>query len=357
MIPQTKTEVHEVGFREVILTVRDYLRVVLRYWYLPLLGGLLLGGYRYYAAAVQPVRYEASISFLVSEEPGKGGVGLGSIFGQIGLGGSSGGGQNLERVLAFSTSMRLVNHVLLDSVEIDGVGDLMANHIIRQQGLEEEWEMADAYGMTRLEHDSVPRMEQPERSILKAVYSYINFSEVPIIDREVGETTGIIYLYVRTRNEELSYQLCNRLFERLSEFYTTESAGQSRASVVRLEQRADSLRGALNRAEYELASLYDTRLNTNSRRAQLRQAQLSREVGILSLAHGQVIANLETAKFALGGQTPFFQVMDVPYLPLNRVRRPPWPQALLGFALGAALVVLGICVRYFFRTVMQPPLT
>ncbi len=349
------TEVHEVGFREVIVTVQGYLKAAVRKWYLILLTGLLTGGYFYYTAASQPVRYVANINFLVSEEPGGGNIGLGSILGGIGLGGgASGGGQNLERVLAFSRSMRLINHVLLDSVEIEGVRDLMANHIIQYEGLVEAWDMMGAYGKTRLAHDSIPLLDKQERSILKGVYNYCNFSEAPLLDREIGEGTGIIEITAVTQNEELSYALCNAVFAKLSEFYSTESAGQSRASVQRLEHRSDSLLQELTRAEYELAGLYDTRLNINSQRSQVRQAQLSRKVGMLAVAHGQVTANLETAKFALGGQTPFFQIMDVPYLPLNRKKKYPIPQGLLGVSIGIFLGLVGVSVHRFFTTVMAP---
>lgn len=351
------TPAREVGLREVILTIGTYLREARRFWYVILLAGVLLGGYRAYRAYTTPLRFQASMQFIVSNSNKGGGIALGGVLGQLGLGGGGGsaGGVNLKRVMMFATSRKLVTNMLLDSVDLAGRNDLLINHVIDNSGLREKWDDVDSYyGVREVTTDSIDGMTPIERSILKGVYAAMLYDpELAMINSEINEDNGLLMITTTSFNEGLSIYLARELFERLSDFYTLESTGQSMASVALLQNKADSILRELTQAEYSLANNFDTRQGLTQQRDQVARTQLGRKVSILSLAYTEVVRNLETAKFTLSTQTPFFQVVDEPIRPLNRVK-PNWIMvALLNFVIGAIVAFVLISLRRLYLTVMR----
>jgi capsule polysaccharide export protein KpsE/RkpR len=61
-----------------------------------------------------------------------------------------------------------------------------------------------------------------------------------------------------------------------------------------------------------------------------------RDVQMLSLMYAEVLKNMEIAKFTLDNQTPFFQVVDKPTLPLEKKKVSRIISAIVGS------IILGI---------------
>ncbi|MBC6994153.1 hypothetical protein QWY85_18665 [Neolewinella lacunae] len=345
--------VKEIPLRDVILTLQTYGRAGLRGWPWLLLGALLLGGLQAWRVNQEAVFYEAATVFVVNKQQ-SGGNALGSVLGRFGLGGGAGDtGHSPKRVMAFATSRQLLHRLLLDTAELGGRHDLFINHLIEQSGFAEEWKLQELYGLDRLSTNQLDSLSRQERSLLKMVYAYLTLDPEKPIQKDISDETGMLTITARTRNEALSIYLSTALYHYLSDFYTEESTGQSLASVERLKARADSLLTEINRAEYQLANLADTQLSLTRQRDQVRRLQLQRQVNIATLAYGEVVRNLETAKFAMDGFTPFFQLVDAPFSPL----RPAYPQPLKAGIrwgiIGALLAFLGLCAVFLYRNIMH----
>ncbi len=347
------SQIKEVSVREVILTVRRYLLEIVRRWPWVLLGVILLGAYQAYAASRRPVTFTGTTTFVVNEEQ-QGGGGLGSVLGQFGLGGGGGGsGRSPDRILAFATSQHLINKMLLDSVRLNGKDDLLINHLIVGAKLEEKLELQTAFGVTRLSANTIDSLSRGERLVLQNAYSYLTLHPDQPVKKQKEEQTNMLSITANTEDEDLSLFLSYGLYEYIAEFYRKESTGQAQASVDRLEGKADSLLRELNRVEYQLATFNDTRLNLANRRDQLKTVQLNRQIQILSLAYAEVVRNLETAKFTLSANTPFFQLVSVPFKPLTKRKGNPLRAGLKWGAIGGVLAAFLVVLARVYREAMQ----
>ena len=81
--------------------------------------------------------------------------------------------------------------------------------------------------------------------------------------------------------------------------------------------------------------------------------QFNRKIQILSLAYGEIIRNLETAKFTLSTKTPFFQLVDEPFKPLLKMKANPIKNGIKGGALGVIIGFVLVGVVRFYRVAMS----
>lgn len=345
----SESTTREIPLRDIFLTIGDYLRAGLRFWWVLLLAGLAFAAWRGWKAKQEEPLYSATLTFVLNEDSGR--PAAGGILGQLGLGGGGGAGTSPDKITALAKSQKIIHGLLLDTVVIDGVADRMVNHVIATYRLVDEWLLPEGRRMIR--NGTLETMTEKEKSLLKKMHFFLLSEEEEIITFGSNEDTGILSLKVKSRKQDLSLALSYGMYDRLSAFYTKESTGNSRATVQRLRVKSDSVGAALSAAEYQLAALMDTRLGAMQRRDLVRQAQAERRVQLLNLTHAEVLRNLETASFALSTQTPFFQTVDVPFSPI-RGFQPDWQKsALTGLAIGAFLGFLLIAAFKFYRDVMQ----
>lgn len=338
----------EIPLRNIFLTVGDYLRAGLRYWWVLVLFGVGLGVYRAYVARETKTKYYAALTFVLNENQTNRGVG--GILGQFGLGGGQGGGATPDKIIALAKSQKLINELLLDTITVEGRDDRLANHLIGVYDLVEEWSLREE--RRRIVNGQISTMTEPEKALLKRMYSFVTGEAYGVLSVKVNDDTGILTLTVVTRSQPVSLAICYGLYDKLSRFYTEESTGNSRATVERLRLKSDSVAAALNAAEYRLARAVDTRLGALQRRDLVRQYQLEREVQILNVTYAEVLRNLETATFALSTKTPFFQTIDEPFTPLYN-EEPNWKEELIyGGLLGAFAGFVLVSIVKFYRDVM-----
>ncbi|NJC26103.1 hypothetical protein [Neolewinella antarctica] len=346
------SEVKEVSIHEIFVLIGSYVALIRRYWYWIIIVSLGFAAFFAYRATEVRATYQAPLTFVVNEDsPSSGGVG--NILGQFGLGGGTGGQLNLTKILALAESQKIMNSLLLDSLVIDDQIDKIGNHIIREYDLVEVWEMED---IIRISGDSLENLNREEKRLLKKLYRFVLDDNNGLLKFTADEMTGILDVTASTINEELSLALSEDLYRRLSDFYTIESTGNALASVNGLQYKADSIKTALESADYSLATLLDRSQGVVQRSNLVRQAQLNREVQILGIAYGEVLRNLEQASFVLSTKTPFFQIVDEPFMPLS-IKGESWIQeAIKGFILGLFLIFGCLAARKFYQDVMNDPL-
>ena len=297
-------EVREISLRRIILTARHYLAMGLRGWPIILGAALALAAYLTWVAVTTPVYYEAKVSFVVNNNSGPAPGGLGGVLGQLSLGGGGGGASNPYRIISFITSRRLLNDVLLDSTTVGGHTDLAANHLMDVAELVELYDLNPTTGTVRISQDTIDHLSRKERSLLKLLYAYLSYGPDEPLRATNNEVTNVLSIWINTRDEELSLWLSEAIFAHLTDFYTAEATAPARFSVDRLEAKADSVLTQLNQYEYSLAKFQDTRLSLNNQRDRMQEVRLIRKVTILGEAYGEIVKNLEAAKFSLDGRNP-----------------------------------------------------
>lgn len=316
-----------------------------------MLGALIGAGWMAWSASQQDIIYEAKTTFVVNKSEGGGG-GLSTVLGQIGLGGGGGGVTNFYRVMNYATSRQLVYELLLDSARVDGQDDLLANHLIVAFNLEEKLKLEEMYGFTRLTANTIEALPIKERSLLKMLYGFLVTDKTVPLRKSIDEVTDMLSFILQTPSEDLTLVLTEGLYEALEETYTRERTGQSKLTVNNLEAKADSILKELTRTEYTLANFNDTRLSLASQRDQLRTVQLNRKIQILTVAYGEMVRNLETAKFSLSNMTPYFQQVEIPFRPLRKIYPNPPYQGALGLVYGTIAALLLVSMVHFYQQAM-----
>ncbi len=335
MKESTTTRAKEVTVGAAIRGIQYYVKAGLRRWPVTLavsfVFGLLLA---YYISFSTPI-YTANLSFLINES--NQGAGMSSILGQIGFGGSS-SEFNLKKIVALSNSELIVNGVLLDSIVIDSESDLVVNHLLALPEVRDQFEITEDVELSSSDFD---RLSPQQRLLLRAIYYYCAFDPGKLSDLSIDEDSGILTLSTSSENEALSIHFNSKLYERLSSFYRTESVGNKQLTVNRLKAKVDSIKNLLESTEYRLAQVTDTRLGLIQERDRLLSNRLTRELSFLTIGYGEVLRNLEAASFALSTQTPFFRVIDYPYLPLPKQEKSEIWYGIGGMIFVASLIFFG----------------
>ena len=198
--------------------------------------------------------------------------------GQFGFGRRS--SFNLDRVLELAKSRRIVTEMLFDSAHVDGVTDCIANHLIKQYKLDQEWmekkPELEGFLFTR---DSVDLFSSLELSALKRTYLFVVGSEeqAGLISANYSELSSIISLSATTINEPLSIDMIKVLFANLTEYYVTNATKKQKMTYDIVRLKADSIGGLLALKEMEYAQFRDQNQGLYSNLAQLKADRLARD--------------------------------------------------------------------------------
>lgn len=289
-----------------------------------ILGGLLGIGI---AWLIKP-KYKASLSFLLNENEGGMNLNLSSIAGLAGAYGMGGGGGqvNEDKLLFIAGSRNIIGQTLLKKAIVYGKEDLLVNHYI------EEFKMLSGFGsdtalkdFERFTHSQLSELTYAENKVLDKIYTNLQKGGLYTVDAKkkagiVAQGAGIITLNFTTKNEELSKQFIDHLYLVLSNFYIQKSTLKQLRSYELISHRADSIKAVLFEREGEGASYADQNKGLVRMQGRIELERAKRDVEMLSLMYAEVLKNQEVARFTLENQTPVFQVIDAPTLPLEKIK-------------------------------------
>lgn len=346
----TPPPIREITLKQVFEGFVTYAGLVRARWRALVLGGLLGLLIAATLAHLTPDSYRADLTFLVDQELSSGSA-VGGLLSAIGIG-SGGGEVNAPKVIALARSEFIIHGVLLDTVACAGARDLLANCLIASEGLVDELDLEES-GVTRIDRAKLDAGDRGHRRLLRKLYTYVVKDPGELVSCVVDDDSGIFKLSSKARDEQHALLMTELVYDRLSAFYNEEVTAGRRNTVAMLEEKTDSLARELSGAEYQLATLQDTRLALTQQRDRVRQQSLQRQLSILTLAYGEVLKNLETARFTLASSTPYFQIIDRPYDPLPLDRAKVWLWGLLGAVAGAAVAYLVVASRFYVRSVMH----
>lgn len=345
----------EITLKEIILKGHAFYREVWNYWKLVVLIPIPFIVYMLYQAITTPVEYPATLTFMVNEDQGGGAGGFSAILGIVGLGGAGGGKYNLDKILELARSRKIMQQVLLERREIDGIDDFMGNHIIRVYNLHEEWE-EDTTGLATFafKQTNITAFSPLENKVLKALHGKIIGGKdvAGLISTSFGKESGIMRMRVKTESEFLTIALAEVAYDKLSSFYIIKSTEKQQKTFDIVEAKADSIKQLMNSTEYTLANFKDTNRGLLSAKDKLREQQLLRDVSGYSLLYGETLKNLEIADFSLRSSTPFVQLIDAPIAPIEPEGKSKILAIILGGIIGGMLAVGYIVIRKIIRDTM-----
>jgi len=340
----------EITLKELILKVQEYFWEVMRNWIWVVGITIPFVAFFLYKAISTPTTYRAELTFMVNEDDGGGMGGVSAILGQFGFGGGKRGKNNLDKILELAKSRHIIQQIMFDTIFLGGQADIVANHIIRYYDYHEKWE-DDTTGLKQFFFEKRENFIRIDNKVVKIIYRKIIGSPKVegLFSTGYNEDTGIMNFSSNTENEDLSIQLCNLIYDKLSTFYVNTSIEKQQQTFDVMKQKVDSIKNMMNRTEYELANFKDTNTGLYTTKARIREIQLQRDVRVLNEMYAVSLKNFEIADFSLKNKTPFIQMIDEPLAPLIPQGESKLKNLITGGFLGGFISVILLVGRKIYR--------
>jgi uncharacterized protein involved in exopolysaccharide biosynthesis len=338
----------ELTLKDLIVSVREYGSYFISKWYVFLIVAVVAGGGAAYLESRKKVLFLAPLTFTV-EGKGSSGIGNGSILGQLGLGNAQ-EESSAMKVLELSRSRLVLAGPLFDSLIVDGVEDVLANHLIHYYQYHEKWEEDLELTNFRFNGKKPEKDDIVGNKVLKQLHRLIAGPplEKALFSLNVNENTGIFLLESSTLSPDISVFLANSIYSNLEDVYVNSSIRRHKETFNLLSERADSVEALLNVSENKLAREQDRSSRVSLRSNGLQQQKLRREVLILSTMFAEVLKNKEAASFLLANEKPTFVKIDKPLEPLQISAPSVTRSALVGGILGLLLTSV---VLFFWKVI------
>ena len=273
------------------------------------------------AAWLWPITYSSRTSFIIEDTKAGGGSLLAGLAGQIGLdiGGAMGGTSGVlagDNVLALLRSDQMIKSTLLTPYQEKGEKTL-ADVYAESNNLKESW--------TKYNQGNTISFPQDRKVYTRLQDSLLQDMVIRIAEKNLSvskpdKKLGFFQLIVTMPNEQLSQLFSLRIIDKATEFYVYTKTKSQRTNVERLQARADSIERLLNRKTYSASAANRVLLDANpafptaNPGIELQQ----RDKMVLQSIYGEILKNLEIGRTVLIQETPTFQIVDKPELPLQK---------------------------------------
>ncbi|MEP6465888.1 MAG: Wzz/FepE/Etk N-terminal domain-containing protein [Parafilimonas sp.] len=342
----------EISLKEILIIIKGWFTFLLSKFWIILIVGLIGGVCGLMYALFSRPKYEASLSFILANtnENGSGILGLAS---QFGLDLSSGDNDVFtgNNIIALMQSRRMVQQALLKKPV--GSDQSLLNIFCAEKKMPEGWKDDARLNKVYPFPDSLSQMSMVQDSLFREIYNGIqkDYLDVSIPDKDKS-----IYTVVTTSTSEIfSYYLTTYLVDVTSAFYIDTKTSVAQQNLKMLRHEADSLHDLLGHTITTAASQTDVTFNLNPayqvQRSGATQSQVSATA--LGQAYGQVLQNLEIAKITLQKETPLYQIVDEPQMPLVMEKPSKLISLIVGGIIGGILICIFLIMKRIFANLKE----
>lgn len=294
-----------------------------------LLAGIILGiAFGAFYSTVKRPLYTGTVSFSIEgDDNSSGGGSLLSLAAQFGLdiGGGVGGIFEGENIIELFKSRKMIEETLL--LPYDSSQKSFADAFLDVTGWRNNGNYKQNFfpvyrNVFNREHDSV----------MGEMYNYIN-KGLLYVDKP-DTKLNIYYVTFKSNDEEFTKLFSQALVNEVSSFYITTKTNRASYNVQLLQKRTDSIRNAFDKSLYGRAGILDANLNPAFQTPTVGAEKEQANITVLGTAYGELLKNLELAKYTLLKQIPYIQVIDQPHYPLEVKTYPYWlyvPLSAMGF--------------------------
>jgi len=351
--PAQQVQDDEISLKDLIKIIQSLFSLLYKNSLTILLVGAIGGGIGFYLAYSTKPIYKAESKFVVKEG---GPSGLSGSLGNLSslLGG--GGGSSLDRTVAVIGSERVMNKVLLSTIQIAGNSDLVINHFVNlNKDLKKAWGKDTVLAKARFSAtDTIVQLFNfPQRKALKSVLASFS-SEKGIVSKSYDKKSGIISMTVTHPNEEFAIEVNRLIFDELKVFMREQSSETANMNVELLTKKVDSIQGELNGVRRSLARRTDQSMGLLLNEDKVELKSLAVKEQILLTMYGEAQKNLET--FLFMGQSASFAtalyILDEPFSPLTPATKSKMLYTATGFFLASFFCFGFILIRRWYKNLM-----
>ena len=297
-------------------------------------------------AMISTPQYSATLSFVLSSNSSSGNLmGLANQFG-FNLGTDNSDMFSGGNIVSLMKSRRTVQEALFSKPENDARS--LLNIYIKFNRLDEAWQANEKTTGIYPYPDDPSKMTKIQDSIFRGIYD--NVQEDMLDVSKPDENESIYEVTTTSPNDTFSYYLTKHLVTATSAFYIDTKTSIARQNLNMLMKEADSLRNILGGAITSAGSQTDFTFNLNpAYQVQRSGAQQSQaRASALGQAYGQVLQSLEIAKITLQKETPLYQIIDEPTLPLNIDKPSKLISLIVGGFIGGFLACCFLIAKRIF---------
>lgn len=158
-----------------------------------------------------------------------------------------------------------------------------------------------------------------QEQILRSIYSDLITPEKLTF---AGDTkSAFLQIAVVNENEVFAKLLCENILSATSDFYIESKTLKSKRNIEIIEKQLDSIKIEYNKSLINQASASDNIFNLNPSYKAKGTLPIRKQIEVQTNSSllNSLITNLESAKSNLRYQTPLFQVIERPKLPLKKI--------------------------------------
>ncbi|MFT4153295.1 hypothetical protein [Parafilimonas sp.] len=337
----------EVSFKDIIGQLKKLYKYLLSKWIIIIAAGII-GGLTglLYAHYTKP-KFHATLNFVLSTGSSSSSfAGLATQFG-ISLGNDNDNMFSGDNIITLMKSRRMVQQALFEKPKESDKS--LINIFVEDNRLNERWQKSprtknaypfpsDASKLTLI-HDSLAR------EICRKIQD-------DLLDVSKADVKQSIYTVTTTSEDPMfAYYLTKYLVATTSSFYINTKTSVAKSNLDMLQREADSLRRILGGAITAAGAQTDYTFNLNPafqiQRSGAQQSQA--RASALGEAYGQVLQNLELAKITLQKETPLYQIIDEPTLPLEEDKLGRIALIVIGGFIATVAVSLLLIILKLFK--------
>ncbi len=319
--------------------IHNFFRLIVflrKRWIFLLIAGIAGGALGFIYAYNSKPKYEASVDFILSNNSDESSFsGLASQLGfNVNVGNSnffSG-----DNIISLMTSRPMVQSALMKIPP--GQKTTLLNTICKDDKFYKGWIKKERTKNAFPFPNDTSKMTLIQDSLFRAVYNTIQDKYLSVTKPD--KNLSIYNVTVKSHNEIFSFYLSKYIVDVTSSFYIATQTKVSLSNLNMLQHEADSLKRLLGSAITTAASQTDQTYNLNPaysiKRSGSEQSQA--QITVVGTAYGEIVKNLELAKVDLQKQTPLYQVIDEPVLPLEKKKKSKLIYLVVGGFLGVCFV-------------------
>ena len=328
----------EITLRQLLLQSQEYLRYFFRYWYLPVIGGLLFAAFSYYQKKDVKPTYNAKIAALFRmDASAKNNAAIVQVFSKV------------------AQSRLVAENTLFDKVNIGGKEDYFINHYLKiyQDTYPNfiPYQLPPDFSFT---NNNILEFDELHRRVLNRIVKKITTQEADFSDgfihASMEEKVGLLTINFSSPSEELSAFFVEYLAENLKGVYEEAVLYPKQEGFDILSQQIDSLRTEIKTNYAHLINYKKAKKDgktygsTRFLGTEIKTLEFDIEMGKRQLDNLQ--QQYAHASRELGQETPAIIVTERPVLPLEAYS----PSRIWFIVKG---LVIGIIAAMFFMLIFK----
>lgn len=337
--PPPPTQAEEIRISDLIVTVRTYIRYILRRWWIIGICAVLgaIGGFVY--AMFQDEDYITETTYIIDSDANNASF-LSSLMNLAGAFGMGGGSQSEgftnELLHGIIQSRRVIKEAMLQRYSVDGQYDRLGHHLIR---LYPDWAEEMEIQEERILTDTLVQVTPHEDSLLEMMFLKIREDHLSVA---YEEGTALNTLTFRSLSRDYSIHASNQIITAASDFFIRSAVAKERQSLEIAQRQADSLMGVLKAKEALLARLTDEQGYGFRAADLLEEGRLLRDIEVMSTMYAESYGSMEVARTNLRDKKPIIEVVDRPEYATHKEEI-----KLVAFSIIAGILGAFLCVFFF----------